>query len=692
MERDSTIFPKCASRANFSVRVCLFTSHMANSTAPFVACSRTGPSRKTNKVEVLRATIDGSPSLCNISLRCPSRRNRDTNHDVAHSLRPFSRRQVAGYVPMFTPFATRMITLFCATSSSSSSSSSCVPSSPGPPDQTPVSHVFHRFHLLPSRTTPSSMLGMSRHNMVFNLQLGRSTSDRNNIGLLNLNRFIIYACIHHPIFDRHAFHFSRSARYRTKLQLRHWRLCRLTHVRHGTYLFRGCRRPLRLLFCTHWTQFLIASCAHVLLHLGVSDVGALLKIQTYYTRFIDNLILNELLNLSRNRAVVWDDVAYIRIYNCNKALTVNFSRADQSFVDVCLPALESHSIPTLSLSVHVLQKPCTCVSVPIFASSVNAEIARPVSYVHLNQPSESKCSDPPRFSHCAKSRELAKAACACCSTAAAWSHCCSKESAPFCLCSSSVFLCLLCFGFHQSQSDSLDSTNTPCSSGLSCHNAHKQRPCLDSDYDSGLHFCLLSCHHLSFFLPFLPPLPKLSTSIGSEVLCAAAVLSAGWLRRASVWAWISLRTCSSVISRARFMGKYCSNSLGTRNSSTAVLMSLSRAPVVVPLDWLLSYRLTSASHFSSLVGGSCCLHRSGARICRRSALHFPPLRGAQRRTKRRRASRPDGATPRTMSNSFFVKARSATWTCSLFSWTSSTGSGLSGPNCWSSASFVAILS
>ena len=60
----------CASRANFRVRVCRFTSRMADSATPLEACSPTGLSRKTNstkgvasKVAVLRATIDGSPSL-----------------------------------------------------------------------------------------------------------------------------------------------------------------------------------------------------------------------------------------------------------------------------------------------------------------------------------------------------------------------------------------------------------------------------------------------------------------------------------------------------------------------------------------------------------------------------------------------------------------------------------------------------
>ena len=74
----------------------------------------------------------------------------------------------------------------------------------------------------------------------------------------------------------------------------------------------------------------------------------------------------------------------------------------------------------------------------------------------------------------------------------------SAESPLLCLCHSSVILCLLCFDFLRSQTDFLDSTNTPCSSDISDHNANKQRPCWDSH--SGFDLCLLSCrscHHLS---------------------------------------------------------------------------------------------------------------------------------------------------------------------------------------------------
>ena len=112
----------------------------------------------------------------------------------------------------------------------------------------------------------------------------------------------------------------------------------------------------------------------------------------------------------------------------------------------------------------------------------------------------------------------------------------------------------------------------------------------------------------------------------------------------------------------------CANSLGTRASSAAVLMSSPRAVVVGPLDLLLSYRWTSSSYSSSPAGKSCNLHRSGTKMCRKRALRFPPLRGSQRRTNRLSASRPDGAAPRTISKlSLSDNARSATRTCSLFS-------------------------
>ena len=58
------------------------------------------------------------------------------------------------------------------------------------------------------------------------------------------------------------------------------------------------------------------------------------------------------MNLSRMCAVVIEDVASIRVYNCNVALSVNFARADQSFVDIYLLASESHSRPTVSRSLH----------------------------------------------------------------------------------------------------------------------------------------------------------------------------------------------------------------------------------------------------------------------------------------------------------------------------------------------------
>ena len=69
------------------------------------------------------------------------------------------------------------------------------------------------------------------------------------------------------------------------------------------------------------------------------------------TKFLDNLLLNELLDLFGKCAAV-KDVASVRVYNCNVALTVKFARADQSYVDICLLTLECHSIPVLSRSLY----------------------------------------------------------------------------------------------------------------------------------------------------------------------------------------------------------------------------------------------------------------------------------------------------------------------------------------------------
>ena len=94
-------------------------------------------------------------------------------------------------------------------------------------------------------------------------------------------------------------------------------------------------------------------------------------------------------------------------------------------------------------------------------------IAAPVSMVHLNQPSRSRCGDL-TVSHDAKSSELARAGWGCGSTAATWSL-----RSLRCLCHSSVFLHLICFGLLWSQTHPSGLTNIPRSSS---HNSNKQRP------------------------------------------------------------------------------------------------------------------------------------------------------------------------------------------------------------------------
>ena len=102
----------------------------------------------------------------------------------------------------------------------------------------------------------------------------------------------------------------------------------------------------------HRAQLSVASRAPVLLDFGVPDVRTILWIQTQCTRFLDSHLVNELLNLSRKHAVVRDDVASVRACNCNVALPANFARDDHSFVDVCLPTLEGHTIPVLNRSLY----------------------------------------------------------------------------------------------------------------------------------------------------------------------------------------------------------------------------------------------------------------------------------------------------------------------------------------------------
>ena len=134
-------------------------------------------------------------------------------------------------------------------------------------------------------------------------------------------------------------HLSRRARFLTNLQLCLWRLRKkgscepYHHAHHRTFSHRARRGHPQLLFCVHRTQLLIASCAHVLLDFGVSDVGAVLKMQTYCTGTIDSAISER-------------NVEYVTNLQMQHALVVNYAWTDQSFVDICL-ALECHSIPML---------------------------------------------------------------------------------------------------------------------------------------------------------------------------------------------------------------------------------------------------------------------------------------------------------------------------------------------------------
>ena len=120
----------------------------------------------------------------------------------------------------------RNFDMFKSSSSSSVSSSSQQPRSISMSGslvlstRTPSSHVFPAIPRAPThRVTQSSMLGLSRCNIMFDVLLGRPTSDRNTMGSLNLDCFIISVCINNSFSNRHPFPLSRGTTHWPNLQL-----------------------------------------------------------------------------------------------------------------------------------------------------------------------------------------------------------------------------------------------------------------------------------------------------------------------------------------------------------------------------------------------------------------------------------------------------------------------------------------
>ena len=73
----------------------------------------------------------------------------------------------------------------------------------------------------------------------------------------------------------------------------------------------ACHRTLSVREC----RLTDTPCVCILLNVGVPDVRTILQIQTCRAKFLDNLSLNELLNLSRNCE---DDVTSIRVIHTRK--------------------------------------------------------------------------------------------------------------------------------------------------------------------------------------------------------------------------------------------------------------------------------------------------------------------------------------------------------------------------------------
>ena len=107
------------------------------------------------------------------------------------------------------------------------------------------------------------------------------------------------------------------------------------------------------------------ACIEHSLDFSVFDVGAILKMHTAAPSPPMVSFFTEWLN--RECAVAKDNVASIRIHDCNMALVVNCACADQSFVDFCFPARMNshqkqfcgynHSPPFLCQSLYPVEMP-----------------------------------------------------------------------------------------------------------------------------------------------------------------------------------------------------------------------------------------------------------------------------------------------------------------------------------------------
>ena len=208
MEWYSTICLKYASRANFRVRVCRFTSRMADSTTPQIEMPTKSQSWDLRSM----ASYHFATSLCDTQIDATKT---PTTTWYTHPLLlledklphkfQFSHLSQTKWAICFVSFCRRRHLLCHQASNYQIQSpqwvlvlSTKLPSLVSSNDPT-CSHV---------RITPNSMLDMSRCNMVFDFKLCRSTSDHNNIGSVNLNRLITNACIHNLAFNKHDLHLN----------------------------------------------------------------------------------------------------------------------------------------------------------------------------------------------------------------------------------------------------------------------------------------------------------------------------------------------------------------------------------------------------------------------------------------------------------------------------------------------------
>ena len=311
---------------------------------------------------------------------------------------------------------------------------------------------------------------------------------------------------------------------------------------------RGAEAPSRLLFCMQRTQLLIASCVYALLDFGISDVSAVLKIQTYCTSFIDDLIFNEMSHLSCKCGVLRDTPYPHPVVLCTKKPPWS---GMSSLLQFC-SYINSPSF--LCQSLHPVDMPTSTHPCRVPISTNLRDPGAVICLVSQTMPSLERSQEPvaavvPRL-------QLGP---------------CAKEPAPLHVPFFGLPIVSLVLASFGARLILWVRPTFRAQVVFSYHTANKQLPSWDLESYSGFDLCLFSCR--SFHDLLLSCLCcRLSCRLCQscphplDLKCSEQELSSmpTDFRGLQCRPEFRCEPARIVISRARFMAKCCSNSLGTR--------------------------------------------------------------------------------------------------------------------------------